>query len=103
MCNKTQCKSKKHFCRYCLQQFSSEIVLTEHKEVCFKINGKQTVKIRSGSIEFKNYFKQLAVKFKIYANFRCIMKKVKRTDRGDKNDNASYTEIYQKHLPCSFT
>ena len=29
MCNKTKCKNKKHFCRYCLQCFSSEKVLTE--------------------------------------------------------------------------
>ena len=48
MCNKTKCKNKKHFCRYCLQCFSSEKVLTEHKDVCLKTNGKQTVKLKSG-------------------------------------------------------
>ena len=61
MCNKTRCKNKKHFCKYCLQCFSSERVLAEHKETCLKIKGKQSVKFRSGSIRFKNYFKQLAV------------------------------------------
>ena len=30
-----------------------------------KINGKQTIKLKSGSIKFKNYLKQLAVPFKI--------------------------------------
>ena len=53
-------KIKKHFCRYCLQYFSSEEVLIDHKKVCLKINGKQSVKLRSGSIKFKNSFKQLA-------------------------------------------
>ena len=47
MCNKTKNKNKKHFCKYCLQWFSSERVLVEHKET-LKINVKQTVKIRSG-------------------------------------------------------
>ena len=45
---------KKHFCRYCLQCSSSEKLLTEHKKVCLKINGKQTVKLKSGPVKFKN-------------------------------------------------
>ena len=48
MCNKTKCRTKTHFCRYCLQCFTSERVLIEHKESCLKINGKQTVKLKSG-------------------------------------------------------
>ena len=60
-----RCKNK-HSCKYRLQYFSSERVLAEHKETCLKINGKQTVKLRSGSIKFKNHFKQLNVPFKIY-------------------------------------
>ena len=56
MCNKTKIKNKKHLFRYCLQYFSNERVLQEHKETCLKINGKQTVKLRRGSIKFKNVF-----------------------------------------------
>ena len=48
MCNKTKNKNKKHFCKYCLQCLSSERILVEFKETCFKINGKPTVKLRSG-------------------------------------------------------
>ena len=55
MCNKTKNKNKKHFCRYCLQCFSSEKALMEHKNICLKINGKQNIKLRSGLIKFKNY------------------------------------------------
>ena len=34
MCNKTKNKNKKDFCKRCLQCFSSEKVLIEHKENC---------------------------------------------------------------------
>ena len=74
MFNKTKNKNKKHFGKYCFHCFSSEKVLEEHKKVCLKINGKQSVKLRSGSINFKNHSKQLAVPFKIYADSESILK-----------------------------
>ena len=73
MFNKSKNKNKKYFCKYCLQYFSIEKVLQEHKNVCLKRNGKQSVKVKSGSIKFKNYFKQLAVPFKIYADFESVL------------------------------
>ena len=36
---------KKYFCRYCLKAFSSEEILRCHIKDCFKINGKQTIKM----------------------------------------------------------
>ena len=65
MFHKTKNKNKKWFCRSCLQCFSSESVLIKHKEDCLRINGKQSVKLEKRIIEFKNYFKQLSVPFKI--------------------------------------
>ena len=47
----------------------------------------------------KNHFKQLSVPFKIYADFESVLKRIKSNDR---NSNTSYTEKYQKHIPCSF-
>ena len=61
MCNKTKNKNKKHISRYSLQCFSNKKVLQEHRENRLIISGKQSVKLSSGSIQFKNYFKQLAV------------------------------------------
>ena len=52
----------------------------QHKEKYLIINDKQSVKLKSGSISFKNYFKQLPVPFKIYANFECLLKGVKSSD-----------------------
>ena len=43
--NQTKNKHKKHFSRYCFQCFSGENVLQKHKEICFKISGKQSVKL----------------------------------------------------------
>ena len=57
MFNKTKHKSQKHFCRYCLQCFSSERDLIKHEEICLKVNGKQSVELKSGSIKFENYLK----------------------------------------------
>ena len=31
---------QKHFCRYCLQAFSTEVILKRHIKDCFKVNGK---------------------------------------------------------------
>ena len=74
MFNKTKNKNKKCFCRCCLQCFSSENVLTEHKENFLVINGKQNVKLGKGLIGFKNYSKQLPAPFKTYADFECILR-----------------------------
>ena len=71
MFHKTKNKNKKYFCKSCLQCFSSINVLTEHKNVCLSINGAQSVRLENGTIEFKNYFKQMPVPFKIYADFEC--------------------------------
>ena len=93
MFNKTKQKNIKHFCRYCLQCFSSERVLMDHEETCLKINDEQTVKLRNGSIKFRNHFKQSAVSFKIYADFECNLKKINTNERG--NDTL-YTEKKSK-------
>ena len=52
-----------------------------------------------GSRKFKNYFKQLAAPFKVYADFESALKRIQSND-SDNND--SYTKRYKKHIPCSF-
>ena len=95
MFHKTKNKNKKCFCKSCLQCFSSKNVLTKHKEACLSINGAQSVRLEKGTIEFKNYFKQIPVPFKIYANFECNLKRVESYE-------GSYSKKYQDHAPCSF-
>ena len=85
MFHKTKNKNKKWFCKSCLQCFSSENVLIKHKENCLSINGKQSVKLEEGIIKFENYFKQIPVPFKIYADFECNL-------RGVESCEGSYTK-----------
>ena len=82
-----------------MQCFSSKIVLREHTKDCLMINGKQNVKLESRFIIFKNYYRQMPVSFKIYADFECILKSV---DSDIINNDVSYTRKYQDHVPCSF-
>ena len=93
---KTKNKNKKCFCKSCLQFFSSKNVLAEHKLVCLGINGAQFVRLEKGTIESKNYFKQIPVPFKlIYADFECNLKSAESYE-------ISYSKKYQDHVPCSF-
>ena len=71
--------------------FSSESVLIRHKEDCLSINGKQSVKLEKGIIEFRNYFKQMPVPFKIYADFECNVRGV-----------VSYEGSYTKNIKIMF-
>ena len=99
MFNKNKNKNKKYFCKSCLQYFSSENVLLEHKKDCSLINGGQDRKLEKGFIEFKNFNRHIPVPFKIYADFKCLLK---GCDVGLDNDCFSYTRKYQYHIPCGF-
>ena len=55
------------------------------------INGAQSVRLEKGTIEFKNYFKQIPVPFKIYAHFECNLESVK-----------SYEGSYSKKYHVTF-
>ena len=68
--------NKKSFFRSCLECFSSENDLIKHKEDCVSINGKQSVNLEKGIIEFENYFKQLPVLFKFYDDFEFNLRDV---------------------------
>ena len=62
-------KKKKNFSKSCLQCFSSKNVLNEHNKICLKMNCEQAVKLGKGTIQFKNYFKQIAAPCKTHADF----------------------------------
>ena len=73
MFHKTRNKNKKWFCKSCLQCFSSENVLTKHKDY-LSINGKQSVKLEKETIGFENYLKQIPVPLKFCADSECNLK-----------------------------
>ena len=91
MFHKTKNKNKKYFCKSCLQCFSCKNVLTKHKEVCLRIKGAQSVRLEKETIEFKNYFKQIPVPFKTYADFEYNLKSFE-----------SYEGSYSKNIKKTF-
>ena len=91
MSHKTKNKNKKYFWKSCLQCFSSKNRLTQHKDVCLSINGAQSVKLEKGTIEFKNYFKEMPAPFKIYADFQCNLKVIE-----------TYEDLYTKNIKITF-
>ena len=98
----TKHKDSKHFCMHCLQCFSSERVLTAHKENCFQLNGAQAIKMpdkNNNILKFNNPHRQLPVPFVIYADFEAITEKIHGCQP---NDDKSYTEAYQKHTDCGY-
>ena len=95
MFHKTKNNIKKWLCSSCLQCFSSNNVLIKHKENCLSVNCKQSVKLEKGIIEFKSYFEQIPIPFKIYADFEANL-------RGIECYEGSYTKKYQDHIYCSF-
>ena len=102
MYNQTKHKERKHFCMHCLQCFSSERVLTNHKENCIQVNGTQAIKMPTKDnniLKFNNFHKQLPVPFVIYADFEAITEKIHGCQR---HDDKSYTEAYQKHTDCGY-
>ena len=102
MYNQTKHKESKHFCMHCLQCFSSERVLNDHKDNCITVNGTQAVKMpdkNNNTLKYNNFHKQQPVPFVIYADFEAITEKISGCQP---NNNKSYTEAYQKHTDCRF-
>ena len=102
MYNQTKHKESKHFCMHCLQCFSSERVLSDHKDNCITVNGTQAVKMpdkNNNTLKYNNFHKQQPVPFVIYADFEAITEKISGCQP---NNNKSYTEAYQKRTDCGF-
>ncbi|XP_068675675.1 uncharacterized protein [Montipora foliosa] len=102
MYNQTKHKERKQFCMHCLQCFSSEKVLINHKENCLQVNGTQAINMPTRNdniLKFNNFNKQLAVPFVIYADFEAIIEKIHGCQP---NNDKSYTEAYQKHTDCGY-
>ena len=102
MTNISKHKGKKHFCMSCLQHFSSEEILNEHRASCLKVNKKQNIIMpKFGSkVIFKNYFKMLRCPFIIYCDFESILEPVSSVKLDEQS--VSYSEGYQHHQVCSY-
>ena len=54
----------------CLQSFTKEKILNQHKKQCLLINGCQAVNYESGTVKSTNH--QIPILFKIYADTECF-------------------------------
>ena len=102
MFNKTKHANKKHFCMYCLPNFTTEQILLKHKDNCMVVNGKQAMRIpKEGEniVQFKNHHRQMPAPFVIYADFEAIIEKIHGYEP---NNSKSYTDKYQKHTSCGY-
>ena len=77
----------------CLQNFTTNEILNNHRERCLLINHTQAVKYETGIIKFQNG-KQIPLVFKIYADTEWFLKRISINE-------GKYTKLYQKHIPNS--
>ena len=94
MFSKTKHKDKKNHWLSCLQRFTTEEVVSNHKKQLLLINGCQAVNYKSGIIKFTNCNKQIPILCKIYADAECFLRRTKI-------EEGEHTTIYQKHIPNS--
>ena len=84
-------QQKNFFCLACLQNFSTEEILSNHQKKCLLINGCQAVYYEFEIIKFTNYEKQVPMSFKIYADTECFLK---RTNSYEGEHTIKYQEHY---------
>ena len=76
----------------CLQSFTKEEILNQHKKQCLLINGCQAVNYESGTVKLTNHNKQTPILFKIYADTECFLKRINSYE-------GENTIKYQEHIP----
>ena len=79
---------------HCLQSFTTEEILDQHKKQCLLFNGCQAVNYESGIIKLTKNNKQIPIIFKIYADTECFLQRTNSYE-------GENTIKYQKHIPNS--
>ena len=94
-------RGRKHFCRFCLQAFSTEEILKRHIKDCLKINDKQRITIpkKGEHVKLKNHDRKIKLPFMTYADFQSILVP---ENNGKQNPKESYKNKYQKFIACSY-
>ena len=65
-------RGRKHFCHYYLHAFFTGEILKRHIKDCFKVNGRQTIKMpnKGEYVKFKNFKRKIKSPFMIYADLK---------------------------------
>ena len=85
---------KKSFFHYCLQVFGTLEILKSHVNDCFKINGKQMIKVpKNGEyVRFKSSERKIKSPYLIYADVENILM---LGNNGKQNPGKSYANKYR--------
>ena len=80
----TKRKCKLYFCDNCLHPFHLKRSLEKHEGYCFLYNEARIdmLKNKDGSpcfLSFRNFVKKMKIPFVAYADFECILNKIKQT------------------------
>ena len=94
MFSRNKHKDTEHHCMSCLQSFTTEEILSNHKKQGLLINGRQAVNYESGTIKFTNHNEQIPILFKIHADTECSLTRI-NSYKGE------HTIKYQEHIPNS--
>ena len=105
--NITKCKTKKFFCKHCIQHFPSQERLEKHLLDCIVLTECQAIDMppEGEVIKFKSFRETVKIPFVIYADLEAILEKL-TSDMQDSDISASEeqekTEKLQKHIACSY-
>ena len=91
-------RGRNHFCRYCLQTFSTEEILKRHIKDCFKMVNKclRCLKIVN---KFKNFERKIKSPFMFCADFDSILVP---EDNAKQSPEERYMSKFQKHGAWSY-
>ena len=95
-----QSHNSMHYCRRCLNGFTTFNALSNHKLYC---NEQDAVRVElpepDSKLKFENHNRSMSVPFVIYADSEFFIKPI---DTCKPNPEKSHTMQYQKHTPSSF-
>ena len=75
-------------------------MLTEHKGICLKINGKRTVRLKKVLLSLRIVLS----KHMVHLKFMLILSLFFKTVKSNEKASGSYTEKKNEdHIPCSFS
>ena len=93
------------FCLRCLQHFSEELKLDEHKKLCNSNSIKTVLPIPEKAImKFKNYLYQYRLPFALYVDFECLVIPHEKFDKQHKACSFAIqpVSIYKNYKPYLF-
>lgn len=97
MRHKTKYHHSKFYCMKCLFGFLKEQDFKDHTERCTQKVYQVPKMPKNHVIKFLGYDKKMRKLFIIYADFECLLVPVDGEGQG-----TSYTQLKQRHVPCSF-